>query len=100
MGAHFPRVVKTGMRTRSQPQRLKPQKIRHHVGRQQEDSRKSLERNVTRKAKQEKDSRKSLRRKPGKRREIQGQPQERTKKPPQEREVQGRRGKDWEEASV
>lgn len=66
-------VVKTGMRTRSQPQRLKPRKIQHHAGRQQEDPRKSLERNVTRRAKQEKDSRKTLRRKPGKRKEIQGQ---------------------------
>ena len=42
----------------------------------------------------------SLGRKLEEKREIQGQLQSRKKNPPREREVPGRRIKDWEEASV
>ena len=43
-------VVKTGMRMRSPPQRLKVQKTQHHVGRLQENSRKMLEKSVNSRA--------------------------------------------------
>lgn len=85
---------------RSQPQRLKSQKTQRHVGRQQEDSRKILEKNVNSRAEQEKGSRETLRKKLEEKKEIRGQLQSRKKKPPREREVQGRRVKVWEEASV
>lgn len=85
---------------RSQPLRLKSQKTQHHVGRQEEESRKIWEKNVNSRAEQRKGSRRLLRRKLEKKRKIQGQLQPRKKKPPQEREDPGRRVKDWEEASV
>ncbi|KAF6128298.1 zinc finger with KRAB and SCAN domains 1 [Phyllostomus discolor] len=100
MGTCFPRVVKAGMRTSSQPPRLKSQKTQHHVGRQEEEPRKILEKNVNSRAEQQKGSRGIWRKKLEKKRKIQGQLWSRKKKRTQEREVPGRRVKDWEEASV
>ena len=84
----------------SHPPRLKSQKTQHHVGRQEEEPRKILEKNVNSRAEQQKGSKGILRRKLEKKRKIQGQLWSRKKKQTQEREVPGRRVKDWEEASV
>lgn len=85
---------------RSQPLKQKSQKTHHHMGRQEEESRKILEKNVNSREEQQKGSRGALRRKLEEKREIRGQLQSRKKNPLQEREVPGRRVKDWEEASV
>lgn len=85
---------------RSQPPRPKLQKTQHHMRKQEEEFRKILEKNVNSRVEQQKGSKETLRRKLEEKREIQGQLQSRKKNPPREREVPGRRVKDWEEASV
>lgn len=85
---------------RSRPPKLKSQKTQYHMGRQEEESRKILEKNVNIRAEQQKGSRRIPRRKLEKKRKIQGQLQPRKKKQPQEREDPEKRVKDWEEASV